>query len=69
MKEKQWKQNQAEMKATHLTVNPLNVAEYVVTCMNNWEQTWRNAEGTGKREEGDRGVSADRPEKGRIEGV
>jgi hypothetical protein len=50
LKEKQRKRRQVEVKATHIdrkmTAKPLNVDEYVVTCMNNQKQM----EGTGKRE-------------------
>ena len=53
------------MKATHMTVKPLNVDEFVITCMNNQKEE-RVAE---KREERDRDLSRVKPEKVRIEGV
>jgi hypothetical protein len=71
--EKQRMLRQAHMRATYLdssmTVKPLNIAEYMVTCMNNLKQTLRNARGTGKREERDYDLSVGRPQKGGIEGV
>ena len=73
LEEKQRRLHSPSVRATHsdskMTVKPLNVAENMVTCMNNLKQTLRNARETGKREEGDYDLSVDRPRKEGIERV